>query len=146
MPPAGVYLENELLQSQAVKEIKSAKTFKVLLEFYRRRIMRKPKDRRCKHSKAVILNNGEIVLRYSDAKKLLGIPQTTYSRCLTELVELGFLDIAEMACGLHRQPTKFSISERWKKYGTPDFDNVKRERIKPPFAQPKKKPVTTDGQ
>lgn len=138
MPPGGVYLENQLLESAAFKAIRSKHSIRVLLEFYRRRQMHKPKDRRGKHTKAVITNNGKIELRYRDAMKRLTISQATFSRCLTELIELGFLEIEEMSSGLHRQATKWRISERWKAYDTLDFRVVKREVITPPFVHKRK--------
>lgn len=138
MTPGGIYLENDFLQSPAVKAIKSPHTFRVLLEFYRRRKMKRPKDPRSKHSRAIIMNNGEIEFHYRDAIKRMNLSQTTFSRCLNELVELGFIDIAEFACGLLRQATKYSISDRWKWYGQPDFVSVKREHITPPFARKRK--------
>ncbi|MBN2512716.1 MAG: hypothetical protein JXB18_07245 [Sedimentisphaerales bacterium] len=64
--------------------------------------------------------------------------QATFSRCLTELVDLGFLDIAEPSSGLHRQPTKWSLPDRWKLYGQPDFVHVKRQAIIPPFVRKRK--------
>lgn len=115
-PPAGVYLENELLQSRAARAIRSAHSFRVLLEFYRRRKIHRIKDRKGKHSGPVITNNGEIVLPYRYAKERMDIPQTTFSRCLDELVTLGFLDVSEIANGLHKMPTKWTISDRWRRY------------------------------
>lgn len=138
MPPAGVYLENDLLESSAFKAIKSPHTFRVFLEFCRRRKIYKPKDRQGKHSKAIIVNNGEIVFTYEDATRRLKMSQATFSRCLTELVDLGFLDIAEPSSGLHRQPTKWSLPDRWKLYGQPDFVHVKRQAIIPPFVRKRK--------
>lgn len=138
MTPAGIYLENDFLQSPAYLAIRSKHSIRVLLEFLRRRKIHKPKSRRDRHSKGIIVNNGEIELRYSDAKKRLNIPQATFSRCLTELVDLGFLDIAERSCGLHRQATKWTISERWKAYDTPDFVKVERIPIRPPFVRKRK--------
>ena len=138
MPPAGIYLENEFLESTAFMTIRSKHTIRVLLEFYRRRKIHKPKNPKGKRTQPVIVNNGEIELRYRDAMKRLNISQATFSRSLTELVELGFLEIAEVSCGLHRQATKWTISNRWKAYGTPDFKIVKRVPIKPPFVQKRK--------
>lgn len=143
--PHGIYLENDLLQSPAFLAIKSIHSVRVLLEFYRRRKIYKSKNRRGKHDRPMIINNGKIELTYRYVKENLGIPQTTFSRCLSEVVGLGFIDIAEFSCGLRKQPTRFSISDRWKQYGQVDFVFAKRERIKPPFARKKKIPVTTGG-
>lgn len=153
----GVFLETDVFTSKAFRSIKTEKTIFVLLEFLRRRRIHKQKDRRGKFSSLIITNNGQIELPYRYVMKEMGIKQTTYSRCLDELVSLGFIEIAEMACGLQRIPTKFRISGRWKKYGQPDFVEIRRDRIKPPFALKKKfqlpplvsedfETVTADGQ
>ena len=141
-PPAGIYLENDLLKAPAVIAIRSAHSFRVLLEFYRRRVIHKRKDHRGKRAGAVIMNNGELVLTFKEAKARLGISQATYSRCLSELVELGFLDIAELSSGLHRQATKWSISDRWRRYGQDDFQRVKRTPLTPPFVKKRKRQKT----
>ena len=153
MSPGGAYFENDLLTSAALKAIKSPHSLRVLLEFYRRRRIRKPTG---KHSRWVIVNNGEIVLPYRYAKEKMGIAQTTFSRCLDELVRLGFLDVSEMANGLHKMPTKWAICDRWQRYGQAVFQTVTRQRLKPPAlaAAPKgrafgngskKNVVTTSG-
>lgn len=131
-PPAGVYLENELLKSPAYNAIRSPHSFRVLLEFYRRRVIHKRKDHRGKRADSVIMNNGQITLPYRYAIEKMGISQTTFSRCLDELVELGFLDVSEPANGLHKMPTKWTLSERWRRYGQADFISARRERLKPP--------------
>lgn len=133
-----IVIETEILQSGAFLAICRANSIRVLLEFYRRRKIHKPKDRRGKHSEAIVLNNGELILTYRDAIQRLKISQPTFSRCLTELVDLGFLDIAELSSGFNRQPTKWTLSDRWKLYGQPDFVHVKREAITPPFARKRK--------
>jgi len=134
----GVYLPKDLLHSKAFKAIKSAHTIRVLMEFYLRRRMSKPKSRDGKNSLPVIVNNGDIVLDYKYLMDHRGMSQTTISRCFTELVNLGFVDVAEIANGLHRQPTKWAISERWRKYGTPNFRATERPVITPPFARKRK--------
>lgn len=133
-----IVIDVEILQSTAFLAIRSAHSIRVLLEFYRRRKIHKPKDRRGKHSKPVILNNGELVFTFRDATQRMKLSQTTFSRALTELVALGFLDVAEPPCGLHRQPTKWALSERWRRYGQTDFVYVQRERLTPPFVRKRK--------
>ncbi len=141
----GVFLEEEFIRSPAFEALwkKSPAAVRVLLEFYRRRQIVKQKNRRGRHCEKQIVNNGNIELPYSYAIKHLRISQATYSRCLDVLVHLGFLDIAEESCGLMRQPTKWYISERWKKYGQADFQEVKRPKRIPPFAKVKKNQLSS---
>lgn len=138
MSKNGTYLEYYFLNSDAFKAIRSAHTLRVLIEFYRRRRIHKYSDHKGGRTQTVITNNGEIEFRYDDAIKRLKLSQTTFSRALDELVKLGFIDVTEMSCGLHRQATKYAISERYLKYGTPDFKEIDRDRITPPFAKNKK--------
>jgi len=139
------------MQSAAFKAIKSANTMRVLMEFYRRRVFH-----RRKNNTPLIMNNGQIELPYKYAIEKMDIPQTTFSRCLDELVELGFLDIAEQANGLHRRATKWHLSDRWKAYNSDEFRPVRRQHIKPPHGKKgtrgqafgnsqKKIPVTMNG-
>ena len=121
-----IVIEEEMLKSKAFNAIRSVNSIRVLFEFYRRRVMGRQGRKGKEHW--VIQNNGDIIFTYQEALKRLGIKQTTFSRCLSELVRLGFIDIAQRSCGLHRQPTKYAISERWKKYGQPDFEMINRDR------------------
>ncbi len=45
--------------------------------------------------------------------------------------EKGFIDVAEPGDWYRNEPTKFSISQRWKKYGTPDYKRVELPRRLP---------------
>lgn len=131
----GIFLTLELLRSTAFLSLKSANSIRVLLEFYRRRKMSKT-GRKGKQVWTIV-NNGEIVFTYTDAKKSLGIPQTTFSRCISELVYLGFIDISVPADGLHRVATKYAISSRWRDYGKESFQKTERKPQKPPHARKK---------
>lgn len=73
-----------------------------------------------------ILNNGEIVFTYEEAKRLYGIKPSRFRRAIDELVEKGFLDIAETGMGLYRMATHYAISDRWRWWGTDRFEQAKR--------------------
>ena len=82
----------------------------------------------------VILNNGEIVFTYIEAKKRYRISRKRFGRALRELVAKGFIDIAHTGMGVHKVATWYAISERWRDYGTPQFKEVKWP--KPNIANP----------
>jgi len=73
-----------------------------------------------------ILNNGELVFTYEEAKRLYGITAGRFTRAIEELVEKGFLDISETGMGLYKMATHYGISDRWRDYGTPSFRQVHR--------------------
>ena len=89
----------------------------------------------------VCANNGEIIFTYAEAKEKYGITERRFHQALDELIEHGFIDIATPANSLIKQPTKYSISERWRKYGTSDFEKVSRTKrnLTIGFCKPRKK-------
>ena len=73
----------------------------------------------------IITNNGEITYYYSEAQKQ-GISRGAFSKAIDQLVEKGFIDITVPGRGAARIATKYAFSERWRKYGTADFESVPR--------------------
>ena len=102
-----------------------------LIRFHQK-AYRKKTGRRGGSKEYVITNNGEIIFTYAEAKEL-GIKSTqTFFRVLRELiVDKGFIDVAEHGNWYSKEPTKFAISARWKKYGTPDYNGVEIKRFLP---------------
>lgn len=61
---------------------------------------------------------------YSEAKRVHGIAGKSFSRGLRELHALGFIDISENGGtweGNQWTETTYRRTERWRKFGTPDF-------------------------
>ncbi len=77
-----------------------------------------------------IINNGEIEFTYIEAKEKYGISYGAFRNAIDELREKGFIDIAATGMGVHKVKTLYSISDRWKLYGTPEYE--------PPKPRPKK--------
>jgi len=116
--PIGVFLEPDLIQSKAFRELSGTAT-KVLIWFLRRRRM--SKVGRQGKGKWVIENNGEIMFTYTEAQKKYGITKPRFQRALDELIEKGFLDINHHGGGMVKDATTYFISERWRDYGTDKF-------------------------
>jgi hypothetical protein len=76
----------------------------------------------------VIANNGELTFTYREAKKNYGMHTAVFQRAIDQLLKCGFIDIATRGC--IGQSTKYAISERWRNFGTPDFQEHKRYRMK----------------
>ena len=76
----------------------------------------------------LITNNGKITFTYKQALNRFGITPSRFVRAIDELIAKGFLDIAESGMGVHRQTTKYSISNRWEKYDTVEFVKVERQK------------------
>ena len=125
----GVFLERELLESEAFCSLKTRTAYRVFLIFYSKRKLFKA--RRRGEDNWVITNNGEIVFTYQEAKTKHGISGGTFRSAIDELRNKGFIDIAESGAGLHKSVNLYSISNRWKLYGTPEYKEPKTRPQKP---------------
>lgn len=123
---SGVYLEADIINSPAFRELNGSE-IKVLLRFYQRRKMEKRKDARRGDSWVNV--NGEIDFSFIAAEKL-GFPRSTFMRCRDKLVDVGFIDITETGAGLWKSLNLYGFSDRWKAYGTPKFKEVKKLKRK----------------
>lgn len=120
-----VIIERALLKSEAFRALGgTAKT--VYLDFLMKRRIKGVKVRGRKEP--VILNNGELEYSYSEAEAK-GIPRSTFMRALDELIGRGFLDVAHSGSGgMKGDKSLYSISERWRAYGTEHFVSATRSK------------------
>lgn len=79
-----------------------------------------------KRQRTEITNNGELIFKYDEAKKLYRISDKAFTRAIDELIEKGFLDISESGQGVCKLTTKYAISDRWKNYETREFKKATR--------------------
>ncbi len=75
-----------------------------------------------------ITNNGEITFSYKQARDKFGITKPRFARAIDQLIEKGFIDIAQSGMGIRRLSTLYSISDRWKLYGKQGFVEMKRPK------------------
>ncbi|MBN2594804.1 MAG: hypothetical protein JXA81_14955 [Sedimentisphaerales bacterium] len=66
-------------------------------------------------------NNGELVLSYKSIHKQFGYSTATISKAIDQLVVHGFIEIAELGCGVKRQSHKIALIRNWQDYGTENF-------------------------
>lgn len=76
-----------------------------------------------------IANNGNIQYTYNEAKNK-GIPYASFQRAIDELIEKGFLSVTNTGMGMYKGCTTYSIDDRWKLYGKPEFKIRKRPKQK----------------
>jgi hypothetical protein len=96
----------------------------VLLEFMSRRQIKKVGRK----NRVVVVNNGEIVFTYHEAKKNFRLYKSTFCRSIDQLVEFGFIDIAHHGGGMNNDYSKYGISDRWEKYGRKEFIKSSRQK------------------
>jgi len=115
------WIPRELLGSQAAAQL-TGKSLHILLKFYAaRQFERLPRQQ----GRAAFrqTNNGSLTMTYQQVQKD-GITNRQFTHALDQNIEVGFLDVAERGAMGH--PTKYAISERWRKYGTDDFEKHER--------------------
>jgi hypothetical protein len=118
----GTYLDAELINSDAFRDLTQTAIL-VYLDFrLRMKIFKKTRN-----SPPEITNNGELVYTYIEAEKA-GISRPSFQRAIDQLIEYGFIYIAESGAGLFRSATLYGMSGQWKKWGTPSFTIIPRPR------------------
>lgn len=120
-------LPPELIESELFRKL-SAKEIWVLIRFYQKIKRQSSRGRSAKLRISEILNNGQIKFPYSEAIAF-GVSRTTFSRVIEKFVELGFIDIAEPGNPYAKTPTLYAVSDRWEKYNSPDFVEVRKNRV-----------------
>jgi DNA-binding PadR family transcriptional regulator len=75
-----------------------------------------------------ITNNGEISFTFQQAE-WRGVKPRTFYRVVRKLHRLGFIDIATQGRGKKNEFTKYALSDRWKRYDTPEWKEI-------PFPEP----------
>ena len=114
-----VRVSHDLLHSQAYKSLKYGPGLKVLNWSHEKIRVRLDKKRRG-FMRYEVVNNGEFVFPYSEAI-LRGLTVNQFSRALKELLGLGFIDVKKFGSGMMEDPTVFTLSQRWKEFGKPNF-------------------------
>ena len=120
------YIDRDVLVSNAFNSLAAA-PIRVYLHFLLKRKMVKRSIG--KRKKWVQVNNGELVFTYAMAKKDLNMPSSTFMNCIDRLVAVGLLDIPHSGAGGKKGDVSlYSLSERWRKFGTPEFIQKSRPK------------------
>lgn len=103
----------EMMDSKAFRELTES-GIKALILFMRKVKIRNPIDR----------FKFQFPFTYPEAKKQ-GICDASFCRGIKQLQRLGFLDIVIKGGkrGESKDCTYYRLSQRWKKYGSPEFKN-----------------------
>lgn len=123
-----IWLDKNVLRSTAFRSL-NRWSLLIYLDFLRKRQMEKVKHPK-KSDAWIIRNNGEIVYPYVEAEHR-GIGRREFRNGIDELMAKGFIDIAHQGSGGRAgDMTKYSVSERWKAYGTSGFQPPPKRREK----------------
>ena len=122
----GFWFEREVFESPAWREL-TPTAMRVYFQFMLKRKLERVKYPR-DGKKFRQTNNGEIEFTYKEAKDKHEISEGTFREALERLIEVGLIDIAESGAGLYKHKTLYGISERWRKFGKPDFERRQRPK------------------
>jgi len=126
MSAKGIYLESELLDSRAFREL-TPTAIHVYLAFLRKRRFTRDKSKRGRKSWQFV-NNGQLEFTYAEAFHKFGIKQGAFREARDLLVNVGLMDIAQSSAGLYKVKMLYGVSERWRCYGTAQFQDKPREK------------------
>ena len=118
-----VWIERRLIGSQAFRALRTATAHRVLAVFWHKRQM--TEVRHGDRKGWVISNNDEITFTYREAQRDHGISTGAFRKAIDELRDKGFVDIAETGMGLYKCTNKYALNDRWRLYGTPDYQPPK---------------------
>ncbi len=122
-------LEPSLIESEAFLNLSGKAALICLIRFHQKTYRKRASKKKKGMKQLIITNNGEIVFTYAEARELGLKSSRTFNKALHELIEeKGFVDVATPGNWYLKEPSKYSISQRWKRYGTPDFEQVKMLR------------------
>jgi hypothetical protein len=126
-------LDAALIESEAFLNLSGKAAMLCLIRFHQKAWKKRSSGKkRGSYKDLVITNNGEIVFTYAEAKELGIKSSQTFHRVKKELIEeKGFIDIADKGNWYNKEPDKFSISERWRKYRTDEYKETKMKRTLP---------------
>ncbi len=123
-----IVIEKDLIRSEVHRSLTRTANY-VYSEFLMRRQFDKRKHHKRKDSYTV-RNNGKIVYTYAEAEKQ-GISPQQFARSIDQLLEKGFIDIEHLGSGsIKKDKSLYSISDRWKLWGTDEFIEKKRPKDK----------------
>ena len=114
--------QNTLIDGAALRSIRHADTIRVLLIFMSKAPL-PPTRRRKRDQRRALAASHDLFFSYAEAV-YRGITRKSFARAIRELVATGFIDILHRGTGMRGDPSKYRLSERWRKFGDEDFERI----------------------
>lgn len=124
-----IMIDPDMFYSEAFKGL-SASALKTLMRCLQKRKWDKVKIHRKKQN---VYRNDDFIFPYREAA-FLGIGTTQHWTNIKKLIEVGFIDLVCQGGWYQKNEREkdysvYKLSERWKKYGTPDFQEIKKSKV-----------------
>ncbi len=125
-------LDPRLIESKAFLEISGKAALVALIRFHQKAFRKKKSKKKRSFQNLAITNQGQIIFTYGEAREL-GMKSTeTFYRVLKELIEdKGFIDMEYRGNYYNNESSRYSISDRWREYGTRNYKAAKIPRVLP---------------
>jgi len=115
-------VERAMVKSAAFGKLTGAAP-QVLLIFMTKRI-----SGEVKRKKYIFTNLKNLTFTYREADDKYSISHARFVRAIDQLVRYGFLDIEHPGAGVKGDATVYALPERWRKYGTANFEEAARPK------------------
>jgi hypothetical protein len=126
-----ILIDADMFYSKAFIKL-SASAIRTLM-----RCMQKRKWDKVKHrgKKQIIYSNDGFIFPYAEAK-FLNIGTTQFWKNMRNLIDLGFIEVIYQGGWFQKSEKEkdysvYKFSDRWKHYGTPDFEHIVKPKALP---------------
>lgn len=129
-----VWIEPDLFDSEAFRSItKSGSTIVTLMKCLQKRKWERMK---VKGKLKYVFTEDGFIFPYAEAADLKIAKKTQHWKNIIKLIEVGFLDMVHQGGWYrkHERVSDYSVykySERWRKYGTPEFVSGEKPKVLP---------------
>jgi len=120
-----VWIEPRMMESEVFRSL-SSKAMWVLLRFRQKITWEDTKT--SSRRKVRIYHDEGLIFTYSEADEF-GISRAQFHRILKLLVAKGFIDVQHQGGCYGRDYSRYKLVDRWKKYGTPEFEEKTKKRV-----------------
>jgi hypothetical protein len=118
-PNWAIRTEFSLLHGRAFRCLSRITTVKALFYFYEKRVVKV--DRRKRGDKRFqVQHDAEIKFSYKEAEQR-GLTRKRFAQAIRDLHAAGFIDILYRGSGALKDSSTYRLSERWRRFDTPDF-------------------------
>lgn len=121
-----IAVERDLITSKAFLALTGLAP-QVLFLFLSRRKFERQRISPKKRSQWVCINADDLSFTYAEADSL-GIGAKRFTRAIDQLVEKGFLNSNHGGGVVRGDKSKYGLSERWRLYGTVEFQPAERPK------------------
>ncbi len=117
-----VQVQNALIDGAVLRSIRHADTIRVLLIFMSKAPL-PPTRRRKRDQRRALAASPDLFFSFAEAV-YRGITRKSFARAIRELVATGVIDVLHRGTGMRGDPSKYRLSERWRKFGDEDFERI----------------------